>query len=592
VAKRQFFRITDLSGGLNPDSNPVLIADNEATEISNIRLDRLGSLVSRRGYGRYLDEDAGSDILAIGRWLPKGQTSGGKIVAHLASGNLVTVETGYPSELSGLSTTVGGRFLPVQDELVYFNGTDRPVLYDGTDARQMGIDAPTTAPTVALGGAGSLTGTVSYAYTYYDSTTGVESDPSPISAQITPSSQIVDVTGLPTTHARADQKRIYRTDPGGGTHYLLTTIAIATSSYADDGSLTGNPLLPLRYDNGAPGNFEHMAFVKGFMFGSIGDTLYWSRAYAPESWPTLDFTQVPFEGNDTIRALASFQDTLIIFGRRNIVLLAGSGGTPNTGLGWSLSRTDVDSGIVNGRAFAEVDGALVYLDYDGVKTIPGGQRVAPKLDRVFAAMSVADIEQMTLLYVPEERALWISSPDGTYTVHLPNRAISHYDFGSTQWAPNGIDGLSYPLFTDAGSSRYVNTYGTVNDLGADISILWRSKIFQLTNPELVKFFRRLGAFASIGSAGLVTITISDSGRSTTVPLEATSDAVGGEWGSAVWGTDVWAAEGLQYFIGALPAQTLFGHTMQVTITAEVPSQTEVVSPITFEYREANRFLGQ
>ena len=585
MSQRQAFRITDLSGGLNPDSNPVLIGDNEATAVRNIRFDQMGSLVSRRGYSRYLDEDAGSDLLAIGRWLAEGAVSGGQIIAHTDAGELVEVTAGHTVLFTGLSLTAGGRFMGVEDRAVYSNGVDRPVAYDGSTAYALGVSAPVSAPTVALNGAGSITGVVSYAYTFYDNTTGTESNPSPVSADISPSSQSVLLTGLPGGHPRANRVRIYRTDPGGTALFFLDDIAVTETTYDDDGATSGNALLPLVYDNDVPLAFENMAYVKGYAFGSIGDTLYWSKAYDIEHWPALNFTPVPFEGNDTIRALASFQDTLIVFGRRNIVLVAGAGGQ------WSLSRTDVDSGVVSPKAIVELDGVLVYLDYDGLKTIPGSERVAPKLDRVFAAMSPSTLEEYALLYVPEERALWASSPSGTYTVHLPNRAISWYDFGANQWVPGGLNGFGYPLFTDPASSRYVNTYGAVNDLGANIPILWRSKIFQLTNPELTKFFRRIGAFASTGAAGTVTINIADAARSVSVALASTSNDPGGVWDSAVWGTDVWAAEGLVYFIGALPAQALFGHTMQVTITADVGTTTEVVPPITFEFREANRFLG-
>lgn len=590
MSKRQAFRITDLSGGLNPDSNPVLIADNEAAEVKNIRFDRLGSLVSRRGYSRFLDENAGSNILAIGRWSPKASTSGNVVLAALASGHLVRVATGYPSEISGLSTTARGRFLAVDDSVIYHNGVDTPVTYDGTDAVELGMTAPGAAPSTSLG-AGALTGSFIYAITFYDSDRLAESSPSPLTATVSPSSQNVTLT-LPTTHPRADFVRIYRTDSGGTSLFWMADVALATGSYVDNGTASPVPILPLIQDRSTPLAYEHMAYVKGFVFGSVGNTLYWSRALEPDAWPALNFTEVPFEGNDTIRALAAFQDTLVIFGRKNIVLVAGAGGLGPTA--WSLSRLDVDSGAVSGQAVVEIDGSLAYLDYDGLKALPGAQRLAPKLDRVFAALTPTQIEQARLLYVPEERAIWISLEDGTYTVHLPNRAISWYDFRSDGWVSGGADGFGYPLFIDAASSRFVNAYGAVNDLGADISILWRSKIFQLTNPELVKYFRRIGAFASIGSAGIVTVTISDSGRTFAVPLGATTDVEGASWDIDLWdaGSAVYAAEGLQYFIAALPAQTLFGHTMQVTVTAEVPDRTEVVSPITFEFREANRFLGQ
>lgn len=594
MAQRQFFRIPDLSGGLNPDQNPVLIADNEATEIRNFRLDKIGSLLSRRGYARYSTAAAPATIKAIGRWSPTDNPSASQVLAALSDGKFIVVNpvaalpADHTVKHTGLANAVG-EFVGIGDEVAYVNGTDLPVLYDGTTAVSAGIAAP-AIPTLTRS-AGSMTGSVSYAYTLYDSGRNVESNPSPL-ASTTLTSQQVTVGSLPTSHARATHLRIYRTDLNGGVLGLLVQVAIGSSTYLDDGSLSPNvAMLPLQFDNGLPLAFEHMAYVKGFTFGSKGNTIYWSKAYRPENWAPLDYTEVPFEGNDTIVGMWAHQDTLVVFGRRNLVLVAGSGAAANSGQGWSLSRADIDTGAVNGRVFAEIDGSLVYLSHHGLRVFPGSGRLAPKFDRLFADLPRVDIEKACLAYVPEERSLWVALPSGVYVVHIPNQAVTWYDFKTHYLLPGGDDGYSRPLFVDTAMLQF-NKYGAVDDLGAAISLVWRSKIFQLNNPETMKFFRRIGAFASRGTGASVTVTITDQAATHRVTLGATSDEGEYLWDAHNWDAMIWSAEGLSYFIGALPAQVLRGHTMQIIIDADVDAETEIVSPITFEYREANRFLGQ
>jgi hypothetical protein len=602
MGQRQYFRIPDVSGGLNLDQSPVQVADNEAVEIQNLRLDRVGSLVSRRGYSRFLDVAAGAEILTLGRWSPPDAPHQYQILAALSDGSLQHVDLAYTPIFTGLTAASPGEFRGVADRAMYANGQDIPVLYDGTTAYQAGIDAP-AVPVVAL--AGVAGGTLqelpyTYAFTLYDTTTLTESNPSP-AATATPTvadGLCLRVT-VPAGFARGDRVRIYRSYASGSVLMQIHEMNVGVTEWVDNGSTDPNPLLPLRYDRGRPPALEHIAYVKGYVFGSVGDTLYWSHAYHPEYWAPFDYTVVPFEGNDTIRALWAYQDSLIVFGRKNIVLVAGNGGTPNTGLGWSLNRADIESGAVNARSIAEIDGGLAYLDYTGLRTFPSAQPIVPKLDRIFAAMTLANIERASIAWVPEERSLWVALTNGIYTIHLPNRAISWYTLRTNQLLAGGRDGFSLPLFIDR-LGLHANEYGGSDDLGEDISIVWRSKIFQLQNPEAVKFFRRIGAFASIGSASAVTVTIADKAAAHTVTLSAASAAAGAAWAEAadpagtppLWDAFVWAAEGVAYFIGALPAQTLFGHTVQVTVRALVSEATEIVTPFTFEFREVNRFLGQ
>jgi len=601
VSQRQVFRIQDLSGGLNQDQNEVLIADNEASEILNFRLDRLGSLVSRKGYQKYLDLNpiTPSPFKSIGRWSDGAGSH--KIIAKSGTA-LVEVATSYPVLRTGLNSASEGMFLPAQEYLLFADGIGQPVSYDGTVAVQLGITPPAAAPTATLG-TGSLTGTnLTYVYTYFSSTKGWESNPSAASTALSPAAQGVDLTLVAATHPYATNIRIYRST-GGGTYLLLATIAGSSTSYTDDGTATPLPIA-LATNNNLPPLLQNIAYHKGYLFGSIGSTIYWSRPLRINAFPTLQNTQVPFEGNDRIVALKSFQDTLVIFGEKNTIILAGEGGQ------WALIRQDVEIGCISRKSVVEAEGALLFLSQNGVRSFPNFQQYAPKLTRTIDSLPIATREAALMAYVPEERAIWLSVGSFTWVIHVVNQAISLYNLSIRFILAGGKNGTSLPLFlkgTNAGpsfipiapssSQDRVYEYGGLTDDGASLPLKWRSKIYQIGNPEFVKFFRRVGAYATSGGEAGVTVVLSDTKNSYSVPLESVGELTVTNWDTFNWAPDtgpsasVWSSEGSTYFIGSLPAQALLGRTMQVILEAEVNTRTEILPPISLEYRESDRFIG-
>lgn len=140
-------------------------------------------------------------------------------IAHFAQGNaLLAVCAGRPAKLVGISE----------------------------DLERLGGPAPTTAPTWTVDTSGSLTGRTMGYYTFYDSTSGWESSPSPVTSLTTLAADDIDWSALETTCARegVDQKRLYRTQlaaDGSMPFYRVATVSLATTTYADsvaDASLT------------------------------------------------------------------------------------------------------------------------------------------------------------------------------------------------------------------------------------------------------------------------------------------------------------------------------------------------------------------
>lgn len=107
----------------------------------------------------------------------------------------------------------------------------------GTITR-LGGGAPTAAPTWGLS-AGALTGSTMGFYTFYDSTTGWESSPSPFTSLTAVSSQQITWSALETVATRSgvDKKRLYRSQVaafGAAPYYRVTEVTLATTSYVDN----------------------------------------------------------------------------------------------------------------------------------------------------------------------------------------------------------------------------------------------------------------------------------------------------------------------------------------------------------------------
>jgi len=100
--------------------------------------------------------------------------------------------------------------------------------------RYLGIEAPTQAPSAAVGDAGSLDGTYYFRYTYYDSSLDIESNGSPASDAVTVANQEVDLSNIAGTgEPGVDKIRIYGLG-GSVTEYML----IATIDNPGEGQTT------------------------------------------------------------------------------------------------------------------------------------------------------------------------------------------------------------------------------------------------------------------------------------------------------------------------------------------------------------------
>lgn len=151
------------------------------------------------------------------------------MVATLASGRLGS----QPVEVLRVSA----------NKILMANGIDPMLRWDGQEAtaETAGLDPPTTASTLADGGAGALVAGTFYGYVRYVDAEGNPSNPSPVSAALVlGASKKISWSGIPTTSdTKVVKKQLLRNTTGqASTFYVVTEMtgaAIAsTTTFSDN----------------------------------------------------------------------------------------------------------------------------------------------------------------------------------------------------------------------------------------------------------------------------------------------------------------------------------------------------------------------
>lgn len=215
-------------------------------------------------------------------------------------GTLLTQYSHYFTTINDWVTSSNERSYVEYRNILYFTetGVAPQKTSDGTTLYQLGIINPILAATVAIGAAGVLTGTYQYLVTFYNSTEGVESGPSPLSSEVTVSSDQVDLTAIEvSSDPQVDQKRIYRLGGNLTSFTLVATINNVDVTYTDniaDTAVEGT-ILESTFYQPAPAGLQFLIEHYGIFIGAVGDKVYFTPIGRPNAWPTLNF--IDFDSN-------------------------------------------------------------------------------------------------------------------------------------------------------------------------------------------------------------------------------------------------------------------------------------------------------
>lgn len=226
------------AGGLVTSMSKTKLLPNQLTKAKNINLTINGEAEVRGGCAKVSTVAFGE---TIDRFIHFKTDTYDKIIAY-GGQNLKRLDVGTPDVWTPLNSampdTEDFRSMEIADDMLYVGATDsRPrVYYPGQAGVWLaGITAPGTKPTVADGGTGNLSGIYRWYHTYYNSTSGWESDPSPISDELTLVSKKATISAfVASTEAGVDKINIYRNSDGVQQYFYVGQKTNDTNSFEDN----------------------------------------------------------------------------------------------------------------------------------------------------------------------------------------------------------------------------------------------------------------------------------------------------------------------------------------------------------------------
>lgn len=429
------------------------------------------------------------------------------------------------------------RFAILNREIVVANATSANIVVSATDlsTRLLSITGPASAPSVAAGSSGVLTGDYRYKVTFLilsGSTVLTESPFSAVAGPVTVASQQVDLTSIPTSGTTGvNARRVYRTTNGGTDYFLVTTISDnSTTTYSDNTSDYDLALLPSADDLGNPpgvdstDRFRLLVSWKDRLWGSPNnnpDRVYWSENRKLWGWSATNFLTVKPIGADAIGVTAFMvrRDDLLVGKKRALWMIRGV--PPDT---------IQDIQIFEGPGPLSQESALVihdtgyYLGEDGVYEVSGTGVTRISEEQVHPWFTTDTYFNRALF--SSAFARW-NPASNTYELHLAaagsttiDRWVS-FDLRRRLWlGPHKTDAFTPSmaslmenstgqLVTVIGSSAgnlYEESATGFNDDSTAVALSVRTKFFGMNTPDIMKFFGELSMISRVQSAGTLTIT--------------------------------------------------------------------------------------
>ena len=339
---------------------------------------------------------------------------------------------------------------PVLSSTTYVYYTDGTALGcdNGTTTKTWGIDPPGGVPNVSVGTAtGNLgAGDYRYVYTFYDGSTGTESDPSPACAAITVAANgSVNVTNLEVSvSSRVTARKLYRTIADGGTYFLVATITDNVSSEFTDTNTDANLTLELTDDQGLPPSGDIVLAFKNKLLIS-GDPNYPNRVYfcltdLPENYPSTFYVLVGTT-DDAVQNMVEFAGLVYFVLTAGVYALGGT--DENT---FTTENTRAHIGTCARWSVAVGPDGVYYLAYDGVYRFDGvkSMRISETIGKSFGKTPTSLCEVVDYDHITNARAAFLN---GVYCLLVPfknttgtttNRLLMYDVLGGT-WLRAKID---------------------------------------------------------------------------------------------------------------------------------------------------------
>lgn len=459
------YNYASLGGGINLSAAKSTLRTSEMQDMSNYY--PFGTKLRRRGGTRRLNlgggwTTGGTVITGMNAWRDNVGTAWNLFIAGKTrfgitafSGGSLPIPAGVLAHSAALQTALDAAS-SVNQNLPWsmFNyknfgyalrkGSGGLVRLNATEANYAGMAAPTAASTIADGGVGLLpAGNYQSVYTYYWSTAGFESDPSPVSNTLAlAATRFIGHTGISVSpfSPAGMYRRVYRTvENGSNIYFLVATILDNVTTVLTPDNITVNLLGDsASFENGVPPSTLEFGIVWNERFWATDSKdLYYSRLLLPEAMAATRFLPISPDDGYKIRGMYPLGDRLMVFKERGIHYVVGN--SPSTFDVHSLNST---FGCDAPHSVAEADNKVYWIG-NGYKVFQtDGVRVddisTPRINKILDAIPV-DQKDRIVAYVNRQRNWYmLVLPDSTTSEASPDlHKLLVYDYKQQTWAVFG-----------------------------------------------------------------------------------------------------------------------------------------------------------
>jgi hypothetical protein len=434
----------------------------------------------------------------------------------------------FPANISNANEDII-TWVETPDDRVVFEAGGRPFFVTSSgNAEILENEAPGSAPTVATGAAGNLTGSYTYRVTF-STADNKETLAGDASSTVSPSAEAVDLTAIPTSDDSKHTKRfIYRT---GGTlpvYYQVAEIPDnTTTTLTDDKTdaavlttgillLSDNNSILFHSDNV---KYPEMFFDRLFWIDQDNpNRIIWSKPLNPFAYPSSNFIDFP---SPNVYRIVRFLDELIIFADNTVYKLSG-----NSEENFRVERTLSPIGTRWPLTVQKMKDRIAYFNdngfffFDGLTSRPMTNRLDTLFDGItkagnkpfnktlsvaqkFQGVIVGDVYYLAYAesdQTENNRVLVIDQENGQIHMIAYGALSIAADLSSNQLYMGDTSGFIYELLT-----------GTTND-GGTATFTFQSKFYDPA-PGFNKHFKAITLDIETNGQSITPVVEFDSGNS-------------------------------------------------------------------------------
>jgi len=419
------FTIDDFTFGLDWVSPQHRVGLGWVTDAKNCNLTSYKALQKRRGIAKLIDTplQSGKHVTGIFEYIAQSKsyllvTAGSKLGYYdfdISSWKLLQ---------DGLEDGARPSFVTHGYYCFMANGyNDNLKIFENT-VNRVGIEAPSSAPTISVGLLTGLTGTYKYKYAYKRTFDNFVSNASDETDLIEVTNQSVSVEVKASNDHQVDAIVIYRTldtaDPNNTStiFYRVTELPNEDGRFEDD--INDNDLENVlsESDNTPPPKAKFIILHKDRMIYANcpdeqdgGSLFLFSKVGQPEACPSSNYQYVDRSDGNEITGLGSLPDYLVVFKRNKIAVMEGNFEE------WYIISNGI--GCIAPYSIINMHDKIVFLSEEGWKATDGKEvyDISKKLHPLIASKyySYEQAREYSGVYYPLNRQMVLLMRQSEYS---------------------------------------------------------------------------------------------------------------------------------------------------------------------------------